>query len=86
MEPAEDLLSRAVPQLYFAGGTHELSVSDERLCASYMHIWPNFTDEILRSFHQLDLSGLVNFTDSREGEKFLVGSELGLTGRFTQNI
>ncbi|KAE8352489.1 hypothetical protein BDV28DRAFT_148951 [Aspergillus coremiiformis] len=86
METAHNLLARVIPELRFIGGTTEASVSNEILCASYMHHWASFETEVRDAHQHIDLSGIISQTDPQEGEFFLTGSELGLTGRFNQNV
>lgn len=85
MEPASELLARPLPPLRFAGGTLYPSVSSERLHESFMHQWTTFEQEIQSALDSLDLNHTVSHTDSADGEFYLVGNEIGLTGRFVNN-
>lgn len=88
MENPRTLLARSLPHLTQIRGTTEPepSVSSERICASYMHLWPNFQAQVLAAFNSLTFTGNVSLTDSPEGEFYFVGSELGLTTRFARHV
>lgn len=86
MEQSLDLISRRLPELLFKGGTTNPSTSNERVSAHFMHLWPRFCEDVLLHTRSLDLSGLISVTDALEGEGFVVGNELGLTGRFSHNV
>lgn len=86
METARSLVARRLPDLMQFGGTTEPSVSNERLCAQYMHPWPNFEIQMLEACNALDLSHRVSLTDAPEGESYFVGSKLGLTTRFAVHV
>lgn len=49
MENPRALLTRRLPTLTQLGGTSELLVSNERLAANYMHIWPDFEQQALEA-------------------------------------
>lgn len=86
MESARDLLSRQLPQLVKCRGTVHASLSDEKLAAEYMFPWSDFSDRVLNVLGSLDLDIQVSLTDPPEGEKYVVGNELGLTARIIHNI
>ena len=65
-------------------GTTWPSVSQERLSIQYCHEWPSFKEKVLEICQSVDLSGLVSITD--ESERYIVGSELGLTACIDRHI
>lgn len=87
MEPASALISRPIPRLKQINGTTHTSISSETISASFLHEWTNFKAEVMAACSSLDLSAHVPITDDRDdGERFAVGSELGLTGRFAKHV
>ncbi|KAJ5867218.1 hypothetical protein N7534_001771 [Penicillium rubens] len=86
MENSRTLLARRLPTLTQLGGTTEPSVSRERLCASYMRVWPDFQQQALEACSSITFTGDVSVTDSPEGDLYFVGSELGLTTRFARHV
>jgi hypothetical protein len=86
MEPARQLVSRRLPELHQSNGMINPSISSEELSVQFMQEWRHFKQEVLETCQSLDLSGHVSITDAPEGERFVVGSELGLTGRFHQHV
>lgn len=86
MESAKDLLARQLPPLNYHRGTTRESVSAEKLAAEYMFPWSDFIAQILTALGSLDLHTHVSLTDPAEGEKYVVGNELGLTARIIHNI
>ncbi|KAJ5664674.1 hypothetical protein N7462_011487 [Penicillium macrosclerotiorum] len=86
MENPRMLLARSLPHLIKIGGTTEPSVSGERLCASYMHLWPDFLAQVRAACNSLSFTSDISLTDSPEGDFYFVGSGVGLTTRFTRHI
>jgi hypothetical protein len=86
MESPRELLAREVPNLFKLEGTTSPSVSDETLCATYMHLWTNFETQVRDAVASLNFTDLVSLTDAVEGDSYYVGSELGLTTRFARHI
>jgi hypothetical protein len=86
MESARDLLARCLPPTLFIGGTTNPSISPGRISAELMRPWYSFRNDILAALQGLDLSANVSLTDALEGERFVVGNELGLTSRFNRNV
>ncbi|KAJ5213600.1 hypothetical protein N7449_000769 [Penicillium cf. viridicatum] len=86
MENPRALLARRLPTLTQLGGTTEPSVSNERLCASYMRVWPDFQQQALEACNSITFTRDVSVTDSPEGDLYFVGSELGLTTRFARHV
>lgn len=86
MEHPRTLLARSIPALIQLGGTTEPSVSNERLCATYMHVWPDFERQALDACNSITFTTDVSVTDSPEGDLYFVGSELGLTTRFARHV
>lgn len=86
METAADLVDRRLPRPLHIRGTTEPSISSERVSASFLHLWPDFLQEILTARQSVDLGGRVSLTDSAEGERFAVGRKLGLAGRVESNL
>lgn len=86
MESPRELLARELPPLIKLGGTSSPSVSDETLCATYMHLWTNFETQVLDAVASLNFTDLVSLTDVVEGDFYFVGSDLGLTTRFARHV
>lgn len=86
MESPRELLARGLPDLVQFGGTTTSSVSNERVCASYMHPWPDFSSQVLAACASLRFTADVSLTDTPEGDSYFVGSELGLTTRFARHV
>ncbi|KAJ5781664.1 uncharacterized protein N7518_010147 [Penicillium psychrosexuale] len=85
METASDLLARPLPMLTRENGTTNPSDSRTWISTSLFHEWTSFNDEVLRTIQSIDLSGLVPCNDVTS-DTYVVGSELGLTGRFTKHV
>ena len=85
METAAQLISRTPPQLTQVNGTTRASMSGETVSLQFLQEWINFEQDVLQACSTLNLSQPVPLTDDRS-EDFLVGSELGLTGRFSKHI
>lgn len=86
MEPARVLIARAAPAVLFDQGTVSPSIHGEAVSSSFFYPWTSFVADIMQALSTLDLSGQVSLSDSAEGEKYMVGNELGLTGRFAKNV
>lgn len=88
METAGDLISRRLPHLYQVNGTIYPSVSTDRVSVKYyLHEWHQFSQQMRDACASLDLTATVSPTDDTPDDKqFIVGSELGLTGRFTHHV
>ncbi|KAJ5602514.1 hypothetical protein N7537_005470 [Penicillium hordei] len=78
IETASDLLARPLPILTQENGTH--SPSESRTIISTL-----FKDEVHQIIRNIDLVGLVPCMDVT-GNTYVVGSELGLTGRFYKHV
>lgn len=86
MESPQALLARELPNLIQFGGTTAPSVSSERVCASYMHLWPDFDAQVLAACASLIFTADVSLTDAPDGDSYFVGCELGLTTRFARHV
>ena len=84
MERASDLIQRRLPVLDKRRGTMWPSVPQERLSIQYCHEWPSFKEKVLEICQSVDLRGLVSITD--ESERYIVGSESGLTACIDRHI
>ncbi|KUM66240.1 hypothetical protein ACN42_g859 [Penicillium freii] len=51
-----------------------------------MHQWTTFDQEIRSALASLDLNFQIAHIDSPSGEVYLVGNEIGLSGRFVDNV
>lgn len=80
------MLARPLPNLTHFGGMQEPSIDRDRLDYKHMRLWTGFDQEVRSALHSLNLTSRVSLTDPREGEQYVVGSELGLTGHFVQNL
>ena len=85
METASDLLARPLPILTQEIGTYDPSNSRSSISARLFHEWTSFEDDVRRIIQNADLSGLVPCTDVT-ADTYVVGSELGLTGRFDKHV
>lgn len=85
METAYALLARPLPMLTQENGIANPSDSRAWISTNLFHEWTSFNDEVLRTIQSIDLSGLVPCTDVTS-DTYIVGSELGLTGRFAKHV
>ncbi|KAJ6188727.1 hypothetical protein N7519_003635 [Penicillium mononematosum] len=85
METAVDVILRPVPPLTQIHGTRYVSNSSEVISLRFFHEWQSFKQDVLEASDSLDLSHPVPYTDD-VSESYIVGSELGLTGRFSKNV
>ncbi|KAJ5817015.1 hypothetical protein N7447_009248 [Penicillium robsamsonii] len=85
METAADVIQRPVPPLTQINGTRYVSNSSEVISLRFFHEWQSFDQDVLEASYSLDLSHPVPYTDD-VSESYVVGSELGLTGRFCKNV
>lgn len=60
------------------------SVHNDRVALGYMGHWAWFVQEVMTMFHSTQITHQVPINN--ESEKYAVGSELGLSGRFIRNI
>lgn len=85
MEPARLQLARPLPALKrTGGGTIHPSVHADRVALGYMHHWSSFEDDVMHMFRSVSVTHEVPIHD--ESEHYVVGNELGLTGRFVRNL
>ena len=85
VETAEEVILRPVPPLTQINGTRYVSNSSEVISLRFFHEWQSFKQDVLEASAPLDLSYPVPYTDD-VSESYVVGSELGLTGRFSKNV
>ncbi|KAJ5967787.1 hypothetical protein N7501_004035 [Penicillium viridicatum] len=85
VETAEEVILRPVPPLTQINGTRYVSNSSEVISLRFFHEWQSFKQDVLEASAPLDLSHPVPYTDD-VSENYVVGSELGLTGRFSKNV
>ena len=85
LETASDLLARPLPILTQEIGTPH--VSDTRLIISVRLFpeWTSFKNDVRQIIQNIDLNGLVPCTDVTN-DTYVVGNELGLTGRFDKHV
>lgn len=86
MQGASQVLASPLPVLRHVRGTLNASVSRERLHESYMHPWTTLDQEIRSALARLDLNFQVTHVDFAGSEVYLVGNEIGLSGRFINNV
>lgn len=84
IETASDLLARPLPILTQENKTHP-SNSRSFISVRLFHEWTSFKDDVRQIIQNIDLDGLVPCTDVT-GDTYVVGSELGLTGRFDKYV
>lgn len=85
METAAEVILRPVPPLTQVNGTRYVSNSSEVISLRFFHEWQSFKQDVLEASASLDLSHPVPYTDD-VSENYVVGSELGLIGRFSKNV
>ncbi|KAH2643829.1 hypothetical protein KXV79_004719 [Aspergillus fumigatus] len=86
MQGASQVLASPLPVLRHVRGTLNASVSRERLHESYMHPWTTLDQEIRSALARLNLNFQVTHVDFAGSEVYLVGNEIGLSGRFINNV
>ena len=86
MQTAAQVLASPLPSIRQARGTAHASVSNEWLHRRYIHQWTTFHQEIRTALGSLDLNFQAGHVDSPGGETYLVGNEIGLSGRFINNV
>ncbi|OGM51323.1 hypothetical protein ABOM_000168 [Aspergillus bombycis] len=85
METASASISRVLPYLHKINGTTHQSDCREAISLRFFHQWTTFNQDVADACASLDLTGLVPIVDEST-EEFIVGSELGLTGRFAKQV
>ncbi|KAG2002872.1 hypothetical protein GB937_009408, partial [Aspergillus fischeri] len=85
METAAEVNLRPVPPLTQINGTRYVSDSSEVISLRFFHEWKTFKQDVLEASASLDLSHPVPYTDD-VSESYVVGSTLGLNGRFSKNV
>ncbi|KAI5811425.1 hypothetical protein DFH27DRAFT_620698 [Peziza echinospora] len=86
MQSASAQLAQPLPRLVQQATSSNASVRNVRLARSCMHLWPNFLENVKATIQGLNLNGMISVHDRIEGELYYVGNELGLTGRFVENL
>lgn len=86
MQTAGHVLASPLPLIRHASGTSHPSVSHEWLNQRFIHQWTTFDQEIRSALESLDLNFQIAHIDSPSGEVYLVGNEIGLSGRFVNNV
>lgn len=86
MEQASFQISQPLPPLVIQGCTTHPSIGTNRLSIHHMHLWPNFLQDVRNAISGLAMDRKISITNNAEGELYYVGNELGLTGRFVQNV
>ncbi|KUM66252.1 hypothetical protein ACN42_g862 [Penicillium freii] len=85
MQTADQVLASPLPLIRQARGTSHPSVSTEWLHQRFIHQWTTFDQEIRSALASLDLTFQIAHIDS-PSEVYLVGNEIGLSGRFVNNV
>lgn len=89
MEPVSLLLQRPIPRLKQSRGTTNVSISGEAILAQFLHEWLDFPQQVSTLCNSLNIDANANVSvtdDSDDNEHFLVGSKLGLAGRFYKHV
>ncbi|CAG8902924.1 unnamed protein product [Penicillium egyptiacum] len=86
MQTAGQVLASPLPLIRQARGTSQPSVSNEWLHQRFIHQWTTFDQEIRSALASLDLNFQIAHIDSPSGDVYLVGNEIGLSGRFVNNV
>jgi hypothetical protein len=84
MEPAQTQLARASPALSQHAGASNPSIHSDRLSLAYMSPWNTFVTDAYQVFQEAGITHEVQLND--ETELYMIGNELGLTGRFVRNV
>lgn len=84
MQTAGAILASPLPRIRQVRGTSHPSLSHESLNPSFLHQWTTFGQEIRSALASLDLNFQVAHVDFPE--VYLVGNEIGLSGRFVNNV
>lgn len=84
MEPAQVQLARPLVPLLRNGGTTHPSVHNDRVALGYMGHWVSFVQDVMTLFQSTPMNHQVPINN--EFENYVVGSELGLSGRFVRNL
>lgn len=84
-ETASDLLARPLPILTQENGTQHPSNSRSMISVRLFHEWTSFKGDVRQIIQNIDLNGLAPCMDVT-GDTYVVGSELGLTGRFDKYV
>ncbi|CAG8335172.1 unnamed protein product [Penicillium nalgiovense] len=84
MEPARLQLARPLPHLIQSYGTMHSSVSNDRVALAYMGPWNSFVEEAMNFFQSTQLNHEVPMHN--ESEVYVVGSKLGISGRFIRSL
>ncbi|OQE83628.1 hypothetical protein PENNAL_c0031G11923 [Penicillium nalgiovense] len=84
MEPARLQLARPLPHLIQSYGTMHSSVSNDRVALAYMGPWNSFVEEAMNLFQSTQLNHEVPMHN--ESEVYVVGSKLGISGRFIRSL
>jgi hypothetical protein len=84
MQTAGQVLASPLPLIRQARGTSHPSVSTEWLHQRFIHQWTTFDQEIRSALASLDLNFQIAHIDSPS--VYLVGNEIGLSGRFVNNV
>lgn len=86
MSTAQEILARPPPRLLSLH--HILNVSDSQAVINIQlfHEWSGFKDLVRKTVDRLDLTSIIPHTDEAVDNGYIVGSELGLTGRFACHV
>lgn len=79
------MLARQLPAVHKIRGTENPSVHRDLVAARFMRHWLSFREEVLRALSSINLTNMVS-GDSSEGDKYVVGNELGVSSRIISNI
>lgn len=86
MQTASQVLASPLPVIRHAKGTLHASISNEWLHESFMHLWTTFDQEVRAALAPLNLNFQAPHVDFAGGEVYLVGNQIGLSGRFINNV
>ncbi|KAJ5675023.1 uncharacterized protein N7477_004957 [Penicillium maclennaniae] len=86
MQTASQVLASPLPVIRHVKGTLHASISNEWLHESFMHLWTTFDQEIRSALTPLHLNFQVPNVEFAGSEVYLVGNEIGLSGRFINNV
>ncbi|KAJ5893476.1 hypothetical protein N7495_005167 [Penicillium taxi] len=83
-EPARVSLARRLPFLTLEYGTQNASISGIKFNLDNLTEWNTFSRDIHNALQTVDLDVMVPV--DVKTDKYIIGSELGLTGRFTKHV
>ncbi|KAJ5111959.1 hypothetical protein N7532_000004 [Penicillium argentinense] len=85
VETVKEMLARPLPALISPRGTSNPSDSRTIINVRLFHEWSRFGAEVRRILEELGLDQTILQIDDSKDKHYIVGNELGLTGRFCRH-